>query len=412
MKLDETRRSPEPIAIVGMACRMPGAANPTEFWHLLCEGQDRISCLSPERWSLVRPHLSAQELEKISSESPPCWGGFLSQVERFDAEFFGISPREATSMEPQHRLLLEVAWEAMEDAALTPEGLAKTQTGVFLGLTNHDYAPLAWNYHSSDDPYLTTGTNQSIAASRISYLLNLSGPCVVVDTACSSSLVAIHMACQSIRAGESTMAFAGGVNLTLEPNVTFNLASGGFQASDGRCKTFDSRADGYVRGEGAGVILLKPLARALADGDPIYASILGSAVNHDGRTQGITAPKPSAQEAVLRQAYKQAGISPSQVQYVEAHGTGTSLGDPIELKTLGKVLKEGRNSQNCCLVGAVKTNIGHLESAAGIAGLIKVALSLQHRQIPPNLHFQEPNPYIPFDKLPVKIPQTLTEWPS
>lgn len=406
------RNSAQPIAIIGVACRTPGANNPEEFWHLLSTGQDQISTLSLQRWSLARPSLSSQTLEKVRQESPVCWGGFLNQVEQFDPAFFGISAREAVSMSPQHRLLLEVAWEALEDAALRPDQLTKTNTGVFLGLTSCDYSHLAWKSHSLDDPYLTTGTNSSIAASRISYLLNLSGPSVVVDTACSSSLVAIHLACQSIQAGESTMAFAGGVNLALNPDVMFNLASGGFQAPDGRCKTFDSRADGYVRGEGVGLVLLKPLDQALADGDPIQALILGSAVNQDGRTQGITAPKPTAQEAVVRQAYKQAGVSPGQVQYVETHGTGTKLGDPIELAALGKVLKDGRNPDDVCLVGAVKTNIGHLEAAAGIAGLIKVVLSLRHRQIPPNLHFQSPNPYIPFDKLPVEVPQSLTAWPS
>ncbi|NEQ50218.1 MAG: acyltransferase domain-containing protein, partial [Leptolyngbya sp. SIO3F4] len=402
----------DPIAIIGTACRVPGACNLDDFWHLLSTGQDQISILSPQRWSLARPHLSAQDLESIRKQSPVCWGGFLSQVDQFDPSFFGISAREAVSMSPQHRVLLEVAWETLEDAALRPDQLNKTNTGVFLGLTNRDYSHLTWNHHDLKDPYLTTGNSSSIAANRISYLLNLSGPCVVVDTACSSSLVAIHLACQSIRAGESTMAFAGGVNLTLDPDLMFNLAAGGFQAPDGRCKTFDSRADGYVRGEGAGLVLLKPLAQALTDGDPIHALILGSAVNQDGRTQGITAPKPTAQEAVVRQAYQQAGVSPGQVQYVETHGTGTKLGDPIELGALGKVLKDGRNPDDVCLVGAVKTNIGHLEAASGIAGLIKVVLSLQHRQIPPNLHFQSPNSYIPFGKLPVEVPQALTAWPS
>ncbi|MEM9008579.1 MAG: type I polyketide synthase, partial [Cyanobacteria bacterium P01_F01_bin.86] len=406
------RNSAQPIAIIGVACRTPGANNPEEFWHLLSTGQDQISALSLQRWSLIRPNLSSQALEKVHQESPICWGGFLNQVDQFDPAFFGISAREAVSMSPQHRLLLEVAWEALENAALRPDQLTKTNTGVFLGLTSCDYSHLAWKHHDLADPYLTTGTNSSIAASRISYLLNLSGPSVVVDTACSSSLVAINLACQSIQAGESTMALAGGVNLALNPDVMFNLASGGFQAPDGRCKTFDSRADGYVRGEGVGLVLLKPLAQALADGDPIHALILGSAVNQDGRTQGITAPKPTAQEAVVRQAYQQAGVSPGQVQYVETHGTGTKLGDPIELGSLGKVLKDGRNPDDVCLVGAVKTNIGHLEAASGIAGLIKVVLSLQHRQIPPNLHFQSPNPYIPFGKLPVEVPQALTAWPS
>ncbi len=399
-----TKASVAPIAIIGMACRVPGASNLSDFWHLLCSGQDQITAMSAQRWSLAR-------LEPTRPDSN-YWGGFLEQIEQFDPAFFGISPHEAITMDPQQRLLLEVTWAALEDAALRPNQLAKTQTGVFLGLTNYDYSRLVWKHHSLEDPYSTTGTSPSIVASRISYFFNLAGPSLVLDTACSSSLVAVHLACQSLRTGESKLAIAGGVNLIIEPNISFNMAKAGFLAQDGRCKTFDQRADGYVRGEGVGVIILKPLTQALNDGDPIQAVICGSAVNHDGQSQGLTAPKPAAQVSVLTQAYQQAGLSPAQVQYIEAHGTGTKLGDPIELTALSKVIQAGRDPNQLCYVGSVKTNIGHLEAAAGIIGLIKVVLSLKYQQIPPHLHLQSPNPYIPFDKLPIIIPQTLVPWPS
>ena len=331
-------------------------------------------------------------------------------MDEFDADFFGVSPREATPMDPQQRLLLEVAWEALEDAGQAPERLAGSATGVFVGIATNDYGRLGRGDDQPGEVYRITGNAASIAANRLSYLFDFRGPSLAIDTACSSSLVAVHLACQSLRSGESTLALAGGVNLILSPAIADSFRQAGMLAPDGRCKTFDARADGYVRGEGAGVVVLKPLAQALADGDSIYAVIRGSAVNQDGRTNGLTAPSRQSQEAVLRAAYRQAGIAPGQVDYVEAHGTGTYLGDPIELKALGAVLAEGRPAGRRCLVGSVKTNIGHLEAAAGIAGLIKTALGLKHRAIPPHLHFHEPNPQIPFAELPIEVPCALRPW--
>nr|AHF22417.1 HapB [Hapalosiphon welwitschii UTEX B 1830] len=394
----------EPIAIIGIGCRFPKANSPEAFWHLLRDGVDAITEMPPSRWDL---NPDTEKLDKTNTR----WGGFLEQVDQFDPKFFGISSREAGNIDPQQRLLLEITWEALEDAGQIPKHLAGTQTGVFIGISTPDFSVLTWG-NSGQDIYMTTGTSHSIAANRISYVFNFTGPSVAFDTACSSSLVAVHYACLSLWNQESTLAVAGGVNALLLPKVTANFAKAGFLAPDGRCKTFDARADGYVRGEGGGVVILKPLSQALADCDRIYAVIRGSAVNQDGRSNGLTAPNPQAQSAVLRSAYQLSGISPSQVQYIEAHGTGTSLGDPIEMNALGEVLAEDRAGGNYCAVGSVKTNIGHLEAAAGIAGLIKVALSLKHRQIPPSLHFQKPNPYIPFDKLPLRVQQTLEPWPQ
>jgi acyl transferase domain-containing protein len=291
------------------------------------------------------------------------------------------------------------------------ERLAGTQAGVFIGISNNDYGRIQLNDPYRIDAYAGTGNALSIAANRISYLFDFRGPSIAIDTACSSSLVAVHLACRSLWNGESSLALAGGVNLILSPAITINFTKAGVMAPDGRCKAFDARANGYVRSEGAGVVVLKPLSRALADADPIYAVVRGSAVNQDGRSNGLMAPNPLAQEAVLREAYRRAGVSPGNVQYVEAHGTGTLLGDPIEVKALGAVLGIGRPPGRLCALGAVKTNIGHLEAAAGVAGLIKVALALKHREIPPTLHFGEPNPHIPFERLPLRVQTTLGPWP-
>ena len=399
----------EPIAIVGIGCRFPGAKNPEAFWQMLREGVDAIIEVPPNRWDIKAFYDSdTEKQDKMNTR----WGGFLEQVDQFDPQFFGIAPREAATMDPQQRLLLELSWEALEDAGVIPESLANTKTGVFIGISSYDYYELLMRNPMNLDAYAATGNNNCIAAHRISYVFNLTGPSMAIDTACSSSLVAVHLACQSLWSGESTLALVGGVHIMLSPWVSVSFAKGGFMAPDGRCKAFDAKANGYVRSEGAGVVVLKPYRQALADGDPIYTVIMGSAVNQDGRSNGLTAPNPRAQEAVLRAAYQQSGVSPGQIQYVEAHGTGTKLGDPMEMKALGVVLAEGRLPGHYCAVGSVKTNIGHLEAAAGIAGLIKVALSLKHRQIPPNLHFQEPNPYIPFNKLPMQVQQTLEPWPD
>ena len=399
----------EPIAIIGLGCRFPGARDTRAFWKLLSGGVDAITTVPPERWDIgafYDPDPAAQG--KMSTR----WGGFLEQVDGFDPLFFKIAPREVASMDPQQRLLLEVTWEALEDAGQVPELLAGTQTGVFVGISSYDYCTILCRDTRNVDAHIGTGNTNCIAANRISYLFDFHGPSLAIDTACSSSLVAVHLGCKSLWTGESTLVIAGGVQLVLSPWATVGYSKAGSMSPDGRCKAFDASADGYVRSEGAGVVILKPLAKALADGDPIYAVIRGSAINQDGRSNGLTAPSPAAQAAVIQEAYRQANIAPSAVQYVEAHGTGTRLGDPIEMKSLAAAVGQGRPPGNYCAVGSVKTNIGHLEAAAGIAGLIKVALSLKHRQIPPSLHFKVPNPYIPFDKLPLRVQETLQPWPE
>ena len=367
----------EAIAIIGVACRFPGAIDPRAFWQLLRNGVDAIREVPAERFNL---HEFFDPNPAAPGKMNTRWGGFIEQVDQFDPHFFGISLREAARMDPQQRLLLEVAWEALEDAGQVRERLAGSQTGVFIGISNNDYGRIQLSDPRRIDAYAGTGNALSIAANRISYLFDFRGPSMAIDTACSSSLVAVHLACRSLLSGDSTVALAGGVNLILAPTITINFTKAGVMAPDGRCKAFDARANGYVRGEGAGVVVLKPLSRAIADGDPIYAVICGSAVNQDGRSNGLMAPNPLAQEAALREAYRRAGVSPGRVQYVEAHGTGTLLGDPIEVNALGTVLAVDRSLGRPCALGSVKTNIGHLEAAAGIAGLIKVALALQHER--------------------------------
>ena len=405
----------DPIAIIGIGCRFPGAYGPEAFWELLRDGIDAITPLPQHRLELALPFYSNPE--NIQKRNIP-WGGFLEKIDQFDPSFFGISPREAIYMDPQQRLLLETTWEALEHAGQIPEDLAGSPTGVFIGISSDDYSDLLGPYsqnemsQASDALYRTTGTNHAIAANRISYVFDFRGPSVALDSACSSSLVATHLACQSLWSGETTLALAGGIELLLSHQVTETLAHAGFLAADHHCKTFDTQADGYVRGEGIGIVVLKSLAKALSDGDPILAVIRGTAVNQDGRSNGLTAPNPAAQVALLRNAYNQSGVSPGNMQYIEAHGTGTKLGDPIEIKALSSVLSKDRPIDQPCKVGSVKTNIGHLESAAGIAGLIKVALSLKFKQIPPSLHFQEPNPYIRFDQLPLRVQETLEPWPK
>ena len=391
----------DPIAIIGMACRFPGAADLRGFWRLLREGVDAIREVPADRWD---PRLFPDASR---------WGGFLDRVDGFDPSFFGISPREASYMDPQQRLLLEVAWEALDDAGLPLERCSGRPTGVFVGISTYDYG--ARELGEADriaDGYANTGGALSIAANRISYLFDFRGPSMAVDTACSSSLAAAHLACQSLARGESDVALVGGVNLILSPAITIGFSKLKAMAADGRCKTFDARADGYVRGEGAGVVVLKPLAKALADGDRVYAVIRGSALNQDGRTNGLTAPNGLAQEALIRRALESAGVEPAAIGYVEAHGTGTPLGDPIELTALGTALADRGPTTRPCAVGSVKTNIGHLEAAAGVAGLIKLALALRHREIPPTLHFQSPNPHIPFDTLPLAVQTALAPWPD
>jgi len=400
----------EPIAVVGMACRFPGGADtPDAFWRLLMEGRDGITEAPADRWDAdALYHPDAEATGKMTTR----WGGFLHGVDRFDPGFFGISPREAAAMDPQQRLLLEVAWEALEDAGQPAGRLAGSATGVFVGVHSHssDYAWLQLRELGAAGTYTSTGTAHSILANRVSYWLDLRGPSLAVDTACSSSLVAAHLAVQSLRSGECDLALAGGVNLMLTPESTVALSRMRMMAADGRCKTFDSRADGFVRGEGCGVVVLKRLSDALAGRDPVLALVAGSAVNQDGATNGLTAPSGLAQREVVRRALKDGRTDPALVTYVETHGTGTPLGDPIEVEALAEVLGEAGGES--CLLGSVKTNIGHLEAVAGVAGMIKTILALRHETIPANLHFRQANPHLPLAGTRFEIPVAARPWPA
>jgi acyl transferase domain-containing protein/acyl carrier protein/protein-L-isoaspartate O-methyltransferase len=401
--------SKEPVAVIGMGCRFPGGADtPEAYWRLLREGVDTVAEIPRDRWNLEE-HYDPDP--SVTGKMYTRWASMLSEVDRFDAAFFGISPREALSMDPQQRLLLEVTWEALEDAAQAPDRLAGSATGVFIGISNCDYGQ-RMNEPSRIDAYTSTGVGLSVAAGRLSYVLGLQGPSLAVDTACSSSLVAVHLACQSLRAGESRMAIAGGSNLILSPLSTIAVSALRMMALDGRCKTFDARADGFVRGEGCGVVVLKRLVDAERDGDRVLAVIRGWAANQDGRSGGLTAPNGPAQQALLRQALASGGVAPAAIDYVEAHGTGTSLGDPIEVQALGAVLGEGREAGQPLLLGSVKTNIGHLEAAAGVAGLIKTVLALQHGEIPPHLHLKQVNPLLDLARIPARIPTQREPWPA
>ena len=409
-RLDELERArSEPIAIVGMGCRFPGGViDPDSFWQLLQGGVDAVTEVPPERWDVDAYYDPDPDRPgKMYTRH----GSFLKDVDQFDPRFFGISPREAVSMDPQQRLLLEVAWEALENAGQAADHLIDSDTGVFIGISSGDYL-LQPGGPASVDAYFGTGTSMSAAAGRLSYLLGLRGPSIALDTACSSSLVAAHLACQSLRSRECRLALAGGVNLILSPYAHLVFSKARMLAADGRCKTFDAAADGYVRGEGCGMIVLKRLGDAVADRDRILAVIHGTAVNQDGRSGGLTVPNGPAQEALIRRAVAASGIEPAQVGYVEAHGTGTALGDPIEIRALAAALGAGRPREQPLIVGSVKTNLGHLESAAGMAGLIKAVLVLRHREIPPHLHFRQPSPHIPWSELPVTVPTEAMPWPA
>ncbi len=398
----------EPVAIVGLSCRFPKAPNLAAFWRLLVDGTDAIADVPPERWDadrLFSPDITAPG--KINNK----YGGFLTQIDRFEPLFFGISPREAVQMDPQQRIMLELSWEALEDAGVPLYSLRDSRTGVFLGAMGSDYTRIQSQYQAPSTQHTATGQDLSILSARISYTLGLRGPSLTVNTACSSALVAVHLARQSLQTGECSLAVAGGISLILSPESSIAMTKFGGLAPDGRCKSFAASANGYVRSEGGGVVILKTLARALADGDRIYAVIRGSAVNNDGYSNGLTAPSGQAQEIMLREAYANAGVDPREVQFVEAHGTGTLLGDPIEANALGSVFSADRDPACPLLVGSVKSNIGHLEPAAGIAGLIKTTLALQQRLIPPNLHFTLPNPHIDFERLRLRVPTTPTPWP-
>ncbi|WP_392476632.1 SDR family NAD(P)-dependent oxidoreductase [Nostoc sp. C110] len=400
----------EPIAIIGLGCRFPGNANdPDSFWHLLHEGIDAVAEVPPGRWDVEayydpNPDTPGKTYTKQ--------GGFIQQVDQFDPLFFGISPREAVSLDPQQRLLLEVTWEALENAGQTPTKLRNSQTGVYVGICTDDYAQRFMNLEKLHlfDSHSGTGNARSMAVGRISHFLGLQGPNIQVDTACSSSLLTVHLACQSLRSKECKLALAGGVNLILWPVSTIGRCQLKALAPDGRCKTFDVSADGYGQGEGCGMVVLKRLSDAIADGDAILAVIRGSAVNHDGPSSGLTVPNKMAQKEVIQQALQNARVEPNQVSYVEAHGTGTSLGDPIELESLGAVYGKNRPRNQPLVIGSVKTNFGHLEAAAGISGLIKVVLSLQNQEIPPHLHLNKPNPHIPWHQLPLVVPTSAIPW--
>jgi acyl transferase domain-containing protein len=397
----------EPIALIGMGCRFPGAGNPESFWQLLHNGVDAISEVPASRWNIDTFYdPNPATLGKMNTR----WGGFLEQVDEFDPQFFGISPREAESIDPQQRLLLETSWEALENAGIAPHKLRGSNAGVFVGISSNDYSRLQFSSQKSADAYFGTGNALCIAANRLSYSMDFRGPSLAVDTACSSSLVAVHQACQSLRRNECQLALAGGVNLILSPDLTISFSQARMLSSDGRCKTFDASADGYVRGEGGGIVVLKKVSDALRDEDNILAVIKGSAINQDGHSNGLTAPNGRSQQAVIREALKFAKVQPNQINYVEAHGTGTSLGDPIEVNSLKELLMEGRKAVHPCWIGSVKTNIGHLEAASGIASLIKVVLSLQHEEIPPHLHFQRLNHHISLDGTPLLIPTKSQQW--
>ncbi|MEU4205153.1 beta-ketoacyl synthase N-terminal-like domain-containing protein [Streptomyces sp. NPDC026294] len=386
----------EPVAIVGIGCRLPGASTPEQLWELLLDGRTTADGLELHTCEGARARLE---------------GSFLDDVDSFDAAFFAISPREAATMDPQQRLLLETAWEALEDAGQVPAALAGSATGVFVGISGYDHGRLHFGTPDAD-LHIGTGSALSIAANRLSYAFHFTGPSLAVDTACSSSLVAVHLACRSLWEGESELALAAGVNVILDGAVSDAFARAGFLSPDGRCKTFDAAADGYGRGEGCAVVVLKPLTRALADGDPVYAVVKSTAVNQDGHSNGLTAPSGTAQERLLAAAYRRAGVAPGAVGYIEAHGTGTPLGDPVEARAIGRALGGARESGEPLYVGSVKSNLGHLEAAAGIAGLVKAALCVRHRTIPPTAGYRTPNPGIDFAGLGLRVPDRALAWPG
>ncbi|MEJ3750560.1 SDR family NAD(P)-dependent oxidoreductase [Actinomycetes bacterium KLBMP 9797] len=400
----------EPIAVVGLACRLPGAPDPAAFWRLLREGVDAVAAAPADPRRL--PGSAGATGERAA---------LLPAVDEFDAGFFGISPREAAAMDPQQRLLLELAWEALEDARVVPDTLRGAPAGVFVGAIWDDYAALTHRHGAgAAGPHTATGLHRGILANRVSHVLDLRGPSLTVDTGQSSSLVAVELAAQSLRRGECEVALAAGVNLILAPDSTAAMRGLGALSPDGRCYTFDARANGFVRGEGGAVVVLKPLPAARADGDRVYCVIRGGAVNNDGATEGLTVPSRTAQEAMLRRAYRRAGVTPDDVQYVELHGTGTPVGDPVEAAALGAVFGDGAGDEGVAggrpadepvHVGSVKTNIGHLEGAAGIAGLLKTVLSIAHRQLPASLHYATPHPRIPLADWRLRVRGELGPWP-
>ncbi|CFK24576.1 phenolpthiocerol synthesis type-I polyketide synthase PPSB [Mycobacterium tuberculosis] len=397
----------EPVAVVGIGCRFPGDVDgPESFWDFLVAGRNAISTVPADRWDAEAfYHPDPLTPGRMTTK----WGGFVPDVAGFDAEFFGITPREAAAMDPQQRMLLEVAWEALEHAGIPPDSLGGTRTAVMMGVYFNEYQSMLAASPQNVDAYSGTGNAHSITVGRISYLLGLRGPAVAVDTACSSSLVAVHLACQSLRLRETDLALAGGVSITLRPETQIAISAWGLLSPQGRCAAFDAAADGFVRGEGAGVVVLKRLTDAVCDGDQVLAVVRGSAVNQDGRSNGVTAPNTAAQCDVIADALRSGDVAPDSVNYVEAHGTGTVLGDPIEFEALAATYGHGGDA---CALGAVKTNIGHLEAAAGIAGFIKATLAVQRATIPPNLHFSQWNPAIDAASTRFFVPTQNSPWPT
>ncbi|HIQ14469.1 MAG TPA: polyketide synthase, partial [Leucothrix sp.] len=387
-----------------MACRFPGEANsPDAYWEVLKNGKDVVTEISSDRWGTnFYQHPNKKEPGKSYTFS----AGVLPQVDEFDASFFGISPREAAQMDPQQRLLLELTWEALEDGQQIPDSLAGSQCAVYIGIASTDYAHRRMDDLSSLDPYSMTGNTASIASNRISYIYDLHGPSVSVDTACSSAIVALHQACNAIWNGDAQSAITGGVNMLLHPFGFVGFSKASMLSPRGRCRAFDATGDGYVRAEGSAILFLKPLEDAEADGDPIHAIIVDTGINSDGHTNGITLPSTEGQAKLLQSIYDRAGVNPDELCYVEAHGTGTAVGDPLEAAALAKVL--GRKRKKPLPIGSAKTNLGHLETASGMAGLLKVILSLKNRTIPPSLHFNEPNPHIDFEGDKLSVVTSLT----
>ena len=410
LKVIEQKES-EPIAIIGIGCRFPGGAHdPETFWQCLVQGKDAITEIPSDRWDIDHYYDPDPEASgKMSSR----YGGFVDNIDLFDPCFFGLSPREAVSLDPQQRLLLEVSWEAIEAAAVSPQYLSSVSTGVFIGICSNDYIQHLINQGEKGiDAYLAVGNSHSTAAGRLSHLLGLSGPCLAVDTACSSSLVATHLACINLRNRECDIAIAGGVQRLLSPIFNINFSKAKMLATDGRCKTFDARANGFVRSEGCGIIALKRISDAVAENDNIIAVIRSSAINHDGHTSGLTVPNGVSQQAVIRRALANGKTDPARIDYIEAHGTGTALGDPIEIGALAALFGDSHSQKRPLIVGSVKTNIGHLEAAAGIAGLLKIILQMQYGKIAPHLHLERPNPYISWNTIPIKVPTSCLPWPK
>ncbi|MFF8288534.1 type I polyketide synthase [Streptomyces sp. NPDC016309] len=401
--------APDDIAVVGIGCRLPGGTHsPDAFWDLLLSGGDAVGTVPDDRWDAHR-HTSPAHAAAVDRACRH--GGFLDDIDGFDADFFGISPAEAAEMDPQQRILLEVAWEALEHAGLPADRLATTRTGVYVGACADDHGRAALEDLPSIGPRTGTGAAMSILANRLSYALDLRGPSMTVDTACSSSLVALHLARRGLVAGECDTALVGGVNLLLSPGVTLNFGESGVLSPDGRCKPFAAAANGYVRSEGCLVVVLRRLADARRDGDRILALVRATGTNQDGRSNGLMAPNPAAQEALVREVWDASGLDPAEAGYLEAHGTGTPLGDPIEASALGAALGRRRRPGSPLRIGSVKSNLGHLEGAAGLAGLVKCALALHHGRIPATLHHTGPNPRIPFAELGLAVADRPLAWP-